>query len=66
MKDLRPLAKRYGVTSKHRSLERRKMTNLFVIYGDHQQMELNRLMEEFGAKVQELGAILKISDLQDV
>lgn len=66
MRDIRPLVKAFGLANKHRPLERRKMTNLLLIYGDHHQLEVNRLMEEFGLKVQELGALLKISDFQDI
>jgi len=64
---LRPLAKELGLTSKHDiSLEKPKMSTLFLFYKDEQKLALNQLMEEFNAKAKELGVVLKATHVQDV
>lgn len=66
MEDLQPLFQKFGLTRKDRSSEKRKMTTLFLIYKDEHQLALNKLMEDFGAKAQGLGVVLKAADIKDV
>ncbi len=64
--ELQPLADRMGLTGKHLSPEKQKMTNLFLIYNEENQKEITRLIEEFSAKARELEIVLKISDFHDI
>ncbi len=66
LEELKPLADRLGLTGKHLSPEKQKMTNLFLLYKEEHQKELTRLIEEFSAKAQELDIVLKISDFHDI
>jgi len=64
--DLRPLAEQFGLANKASFAERRRMATFFMIYKDYHQPALTRLMEEFGARAQELGIDMKMADLKDV
>jgi len=66
LKVLRPLVKDRMVTRNNLSFENRKMSTFFLIYKEEHQFALNRLMDEFGTKVQKLGVDLKIADFRDV
>ncbi len=45
---------------------KRKMTNMFLVFEESDQLELGQLIDEFSTKVRELGATLKISDIHDI
>ncbi len=64
--ELKPLADRMGLTGKHLSPVKQKMTNLFLIYNEENKKEITRLIEEFSAKARELEIVLKISDFHDI
>jgi hypothetical protein len=61
-----PLVKDRMVTQNNLSFENRKMSTFFLIYKEEHQFALNRLMDEFGNKVQKLGVELKVADFRDV
>jgi CRP-like cAMP-binding protein len=64
--DLRPLAEQFGLTNKASFAERRRMATFLMIYKDYHQSALNELMEEFGARAQELGIDMKMADLRNI
>jgi len=64
--DLKSLAMEYGLIKKQLPLEKRKMTPLFLFYNERDQLALNRLLEEFSAKANELGINLKAADILNV
>jgi len=64
--DLRPLAERLGAQEGEGGKERRKMMSLFLFYHDEQQLILNRLVEQFGAELKRLGAVLRVADFKDL
>lgn len=66
LKVLRPLVKDRMVTQNNLSFENHKMSTFFLIYKEEHQFALNRLMDEFGNKVQKLGVELKVADFRDV
>jgi eukaryotic-like serine/threonine-protein kinase len=66
IEDLQTLADKTGVSRKSKPRQREKMTNLFLIYKEEQQIALSQLMEEFSSKARELGVVLKASDLYEI
>jgi len=48
------------------SAAKKRMASMFIFYQDEQQGDLNRLMEEFSAKVRELGVVLKAADFKNI
>lgn len=65
MEDLQPLLREFGLTNKDLSMEKRKMASLFLIYKDEHQLALTELMDDFSAKVQNLGIEIKAADFRD-
>jgi hypothetical protein len=66
LQDIEPLGVRLGVSRERAALEKQKMSTVFLFYRDHQQLELNRLVEEFTDRVKELGVTLKAVDFKEV
>jgi tRNA A-37 threonylcarbamoyl transferase component Bud32 len=62
---LQDIAKDFGLKQKYLPPEQRKMSTVFLMYRDEQQLELNRLMEEFGNKARQLGVEVKVADFRD-
>lgn len=62
---LQDIAKDSGLKQKYLQPEQRKMSTVFLMYRDEHQLELNRLMEEFGNKARQLGVELKVADFRD-
>jgi len=63
---LEPLSKKIGLSSEQAVHQRRKLSSLFLIYREDQQIALNRLMEDFSEKAQQIGVILRATDLKDI
>jgi eukaryotic-like serine/threonine-protein kinase len=66
VRELQPLADRMGLACSERIRERRKMTGLFLFYRDEHSEVLNGLIDKFSSDVAESGAVLKITQLEDV
>jgi hypothetical protein len=66
LEEIKPLAGKTGSAGRHLAPEKRKMTNILLIYKNRDQQALTRLMEEFSSKASELGVVLKVSDLHDM
>jgi CRP-like cAMP-binding protein len=66
LQDLNPLARELGVAHHARMASRKRMATLFLIYEDQQQLELNKLMEDFSSRVEDLGITLKAADFSDI
>jgi len=66
LSDLYPLVKDLGPVHRYSLPEQRKVSSVFLIYRDDNQLELNRLMEDFSAKARALGVEIKIADFQDL
>jgi serine/threonine protein kinase len=64
--ELKPLTKLFCPTPKDLPMEKQRMATFVMIYKDEHQLELNRLMEDFSSKVQELGVVLKAADFKDI
>ena len=62
---LQDIAKDSGLKQKYLQPEQRKMSTVFLMYRNEHQLELNRLMEEFGNKARQLGVELKVADFRD-
>lgn len=63
--DLRPLLRQPVAPSGGMASQDRKMTSLFLVYGEEQQVALKGLVEQFSERAKELGIDLKVGDLKD-
>lgn len=63
---LKPLAYQLGLLSNQPAAAKRKMSTLFLVYAEEQQLVLNKLMEEFSDKVKAEGIVLKAADFEDL
>ena len=63
---LEPLAYQHGLLAKQAEIPKRKMSTMFLFYREDQQLLLNKLMEEFSAKVKQAGIVFKATDLEDI
>jgi CRP-like cAMP-binding protein len=64
--DLESLQPSVGREGPRAPAPRRRMMSIFVFYKEDQQLELKRLLEDFGRKTKDIGAKLRISDFKDV
>ena len=44
----------------------RKMTTLFLLYGEDKQREVGRLTEEFSSRIRQLGIVVKVADFPGI
>jgi len=63
---LMPLFDKTALRRRSGSAEKRKMMSLFMFYRDDQQLELSRLVEKFTRELKQLGADLRVTNLDDV
>jgi len=46
--------------------EKKKMTSIYLFYQDEQQGDLNRLLDDFSGKAQQLGVVLRAAEIHNV
>jgi eukaryotic-like serine/threonine-protein kinase len=63
---LQPLAEKTGVTCSPQQAKRGKMMGLFLFYQDEDQLELKRLIDKFSSDLSDTGALLRITQIEDV
>jgi CRP-like cAMP-binding protein len=61
--DLQPLTERLGIDRQTVNPGQGKMMGLFLFYQDEHQFLLNQLIDEFNSNISELGATLRISQV---
>lgn len=67
LKDLNTLYRQLSICSTADEPERkRRMASLFLFYQDHQLGAVNRLLDEFSNKAQEMGLTIKAADFKDI
>ena len=66
IEDLKPLANELGLKKREISQENRKMATMFLLYKEEHQPELNRMMNEFCERVNELGVSCKAADFKEI
>jgi hypothetical protein len=66
IKDLQPLAEDHRPTFKDDISANRKMATMFLLYNDEHQPELNRMMEDFCEKVNQLGVSCRAADFKEI
>ena len=66
MESLKVLGSGYGLTNGEAVKAKRKVRMFYLIYGDEQQSGLRTAMDEFNAKVQQLGLELKAGPFIDL
>ncbi len=66
IEDLKPLVNELGLKKREISTGNRKMATMFLMYNDEHQPELNRMMNEFCEKVNELGVSCKAAEFKDI
>jgi serine/threonine protein kinase len=64
LKDLEPLAKEYGLTGMFRNNSKKKISTIFLVYGDEHQSALQHLMEDFNSKAKIMGIKMEVADIQ--
>jgi len=63
---LRHIADKAGLLREGPPREKKKMMTLFLFYRDEQQLDLNRLVEDFSKDVKKMGAILRAADFKEI
>ncbi len=63
---LLPLAEEMGLTPGHPSKNKRGLTTLHLIYEDEQRLALKQLLEDFNARVREIGVELKAAEFPEI
>ena len=63
---LQPLADQLGLPAEPGMVNKRRMSTLFLLYREDQQLQMNRLMEEFSEKAKALGVSLRAADFNDI
>ncbi|MDJ0985253.1 MAG: protein kinase [Desulfobacterales bacterium] len=66
VEELQPLVEDHGPVLETDSSASRKMATMFLLYSDEHQPELNRMMEEFCEKVNELGVSCRAADFKEI
>jgi tRNA A-37 threonylcarbamoyl transferase component Bud32 len=66
LETLELLADQIGLHPEHSPLKNRKLSTLFLMYREDQQIPLNRLMEDFSDKAKQIGVILRAADFKDI
>jgi serine/threonine protein kinase len=63
---LESLADQIGISPEQSAFKKRKLSTLFLMYREDQQIPLNRLMEDFSDKAKQIGVILRAADFKDI
>lgn len=64
LRELQPLAERYGINSSLKACEQNRAIGMFLVYKDEQQTELKNMLEEFNKRLSESGIKLKITQVE--
>ena len=65
LKELTPLAEKFGIDVQPRYCKQNKMIGMFLVYQDEQQLTVKRFIEEFNKNISETGATLRITQFED-
>ncbi len=63
---LMPLMQKMGLSNQPRDRKREKMMGLFLFYKDEHRLDLNRLMDKLNNDVNQIGAILRVVNVDDI
>ena len=63
---LKPLSEKLGVQVEPNFCIQQRMIGMFLVYQEQQRLTLKRLIEEFNRNVSETGAVLKITQFEDL
>ena len=66
LQGLNPLIQRSGMVHSHLTIEEQRMSTLFLVYDQKNQLAMNRLVEAFSSKARELGVKVKLADFKDL
>jgi eukaryotic-like serine/threonine-protein kinase len=66
LNDLKPLIAELCPSQERGTLEKARAINIFFLYRDQHQLDLNKLLEQFGAQLQELGLVMRVSTFEDL
>jgi eukaryotic-like serine/threonine-protein kinase len=64
--DLRPLSQDLCRVEDRAALEKSKAMSVLFLYQDRHQLALNRLLDEFGTRLQEIGVTMKAANFEDI
>jgi serine/threonine protein kinase len=60
-----PMARRFGAEPRAAVTKRRKLMSLLMLYDESRQVELRGLLQDFGRRINKLGAELRLADYDD-
>jgi serine/threonine protein kinase len=63
---LRQLGEKVGLQCQSPAKRKEKMTGLFLFYKDEHQLELNRLLDKLNSDISEIGAVLRVVNIDDI
>lgn len=64
--ELQSLAEKMELKYQSRPRKKERMMGLFLFYKDEHQLDLNRLMDKLNNDVHEIGAVLKVVNVEDI
>jgi hypothetical protein len=62
LEDLKVMAERHGTAHPSDIMDNRKMMSLLAVYGESDELEVTRLIEEFSQKLKDLHAELHVAN----
>ena len=66
LKKLLPLAEKLDLEVHPQRLKPRKMISMFLFYDEEQRLALNQFVDKFSNDVEEIGATLRVAQLEDI
>ena len=63
---LRPLADKMGLKFRMQERKKGKIMGLFLFYRDEHQLDLNRLINKLNNDIADIGAVLRITHIEDI
>ena len=63
---LQPLAEKMGLIFQDQVRKKSKMMGLFLFYQDEHQLALNQLIDKLSTDISEIGALLRITQVEDI
>lgn len=66
MNKLQPLADKMGLKFQTQERKKGKIMGLFLFYKDEHQLDLNRLINKLNNDIADIGAVLRITHIEDI
>jgi hypothetical protein len=66
LKKLLPLAEKLDLKVHPQQRKQGKMISMFIFYDEEHQLALNQFVDKFSNDVEEIGATLRVTQLEDI